>query len=60
MEILFCTGTGRIPLGQIIFEKVLTNACAANLNSKIRRFVMINSGAGDRYFFYFRVMKYFT
>ena len=42
------------------FEKGHTNAIAENINSKIKRFIMINQGTRDREFFYFRVKKYFA
>jgi len=37
-----------------------TNAIAENINSQIQRFIMINQGARDREFFYFRVGRYFS
>lgn len=42
------------------FEKGHTNAIAENINSKIKRFIMINQGTRDREFFYFRVKQYFS
>jgi transposase len=42
------------------FEKGYTNAIAENINSKIKRFIMINQGTRDREFFYFRLSKYFS
>lgn len=37
-----------------------TNAIAECINSKIKRFVLINQGTRDREFFYFRLRNYFT
>lgn len=42
------------------FEKGATNAIAENINSKIKRFIMINQGTRDREFFYFRLANYFS
>ncbi len=42
------------------FEKGYTNAIAENINSKIKRFIMINQGTRDREFFYFRLKNYFS
>ena len=42
------------------FEKGHTNAIAENINSKIKRFIMINQGTRDREFFYFRLRNYFS
>lgn len=42
------------------FEKGYTNAIAENINSKIKRFIMINQGTRDREFFYFRLKNYFA
>jgi len=42
------------------FEYGATNAIAENINSKIKRFIMINQGTRDREFFYFRLGNYFS
>ena len=42
------------------FNKGHTNAIAENINSRIKRFIMINQGTRDREFFYFRMGNYFS
>lgn len=42
------------------FDNGHTNAIAENINSRIKRFIMINQGTRDREFFYFRVKNYFA
>jgi hypothetical protein len=42
------------------FDDGATNAIAENINSKIKRFILINQGTRDREFFYFRLRNYFT
>lgn len=42
------------------FDNGATNAIAENINSKIKRFIMINQGTRDREFFYFRLRNYFS
>ena len=42
------------------FENGYTNAIAENINSRIKRFIMINQGTRDREFFYFRLRNYFS
>lgn len=42
------------------FEKGQTNAIAECINSKIKRFIMMNQGTRDREFFYFRLRNYFA
>jgi hypothetical protein len=42
------------------FDNGHTNAIAENINSRIKRFIMINQGTRDREFFYFRIKNYFA
>ena len=42
------------------FEHGYTNAIAENINSRIKRFILINQGTRDREFFYFRLGNYFS
>lgn len=42
------------------FDNGHTNAIAECINSKIKRFIMINQGTRDREFFYFRLRNYFA
>jgi len=48
------------PIIKRYFQKGHTNAIAENINSRIKRFIMINQGTRDREFFYFRMANYFS
>ncbi len=48
--------------GEILnyFREGKTNANAESLNAQIQRFIRSNGGTRDKWFFYFRMIKYFT
>jgi transposase len=48
------------PIIKRYFDDGQTNAIAENINSRIKRFIMINQGTRDREFFYFRLKNYFA